>query len=116
MLHYFSDVPGKPYRTSLRLNSTAQIYKGALILTIVVTHFRRNCVGIFSRILAARAAAERTVCDAAGKMRMGEHERYEGALADSAWPQAATFDQNASGFSAILAGVASIALSGQKGL
>jgi hypothetical protein len=34
-----SDVPGKPYRTSLRLNSTAQISKEALILTIVVTHF-----------------------------------------------------------------------------
>ena len=31
-----SDVPGKPYRTSLRLNSTAQISKEALILTIVV--------------------------------------------------------------------------------
>jgi hypothetical protein len=54
---------GKPYRTSLHLNSPAQISTDAWILTIVVTHFRHNWVEILSRILAARAAADRAVCD-----------------------------------------------------
>jgi hypothetical protein len=57
-----------------------------------------------------------TVCDEASKMRIAEQEGYKIALADLAWPQAATFDQNASGFSVILAGVANIAFSWQKGL
>jgi hypothetical protein len=77
-LQNFSDVQGKPYRTSLRLNSTAQISKDALILTIVVTRFRQNWIEILSRILAARAAAERAVCDEGlmAKSRVCDEGRY----------------------------------------
>jgi hypothetical protein len=45
----------------------------------------QNWVEIFSRILAARAAAERAVCDKACKMRMAEVEGNKIALADLAW-------------------------------
>jgi hypothetical protein len=84
---------------SLRLNSTAQISKDALILTIVVTHFRQNWVQIFREYWQLEPQQKAPFMTRAYLRGPGEqkspdgYSQFRGSLA-----QATIFDRSVEGF------------------